>query len=98
MKTPISGRPYDQIQTYKAQIPDIFEYNEILVVSDGSEGRFGSLSANAERFMQWRTIDGVELDPLGQFNETGNPGARPAGAALPADYLRYFVLFEGDGT
>lgn len=62
-------KAYDQIQTYKEQIPDVFEYNEILVVSDGSDARFGSLSANAERFMQWRTIDGVTLDPLGQFNE-----------------------------
>lgn len=62
-------KAYDQIQTYKDQIPDVFQYNEILVISDGSQARIGSLSANAERYMQWRTIDGVALDPLGQFNE-----------------------------
>lgn len=62
-------KAYDQIQTYKEQIPDVFQYNEILVISDGSEARMGSLSANGERYMQWRTVDGVTLDPLGQFNE-----------------------------
>jgi len=79
-------KAYDQIQTYKAQIPDVFQYNEVLVISDGTEARLGSLSANAERFMQWRTIDGVSLDPLGEFNELETlvrPGASvPAG--LPA--------------
>ena len=62
-------KAFDQIQTYKEQIPEAFQYNELLVISDGSEARLGSLSSNAERFMQWRTIDGVALDPLGQFNE-----------------------------
>ncbi|QKQ49582.1 type I restriction endonuclease subunit R [Achromobacter denitrificans] len=91
-------KAYDQIQTYKAQIPDVFEYNEILVVSDGSEARYGSLSANAERFMQWRTIDGVELDPLGQFNELETLVRGLLAPAYLLDYLRYFVLFEDDGA
>lgn len=63
-------KAYDQIQTYKEQVPDVFQYNEVLVVSDGSDARMGSLSANAERFLQWRTIDGVALDPLGEFPTT----------------------------
>jgi type I restriction enzyme R subunit len=71
-------KAYDQIQTYKEQIPDVFQYNELLVISDGSEARLGSLSANAERFMQWRTIDGVTLDPLGPVQRTGNAGPRRA--------------------
>ncbi|WGJ91411.1 type I restriction endonuclease subunit R [Achromobacter mucicolens] len=91
-------KAYDQIQTYKAQIPDVFEYNEILVVSDGSEARYGSLSANAERFMQWRTIDGIELDPLGQFNELETLVHGLLAPAYLLDYLRYFVLFEDDGA
>lgn len=62
-------KAYDQIQTYKEQIPELFHYNELLIISDGSEARLGSLSANGERFMQWRTVDGVNIDPLGQFNE-----------------------------
>ena len=62
-------KAYDQLQTYKAQIPDVFQYNEVLVISDGTEALMGSLSANSERFMGWRTIDGATLDPLGPFHE-----------------------------
>ena len=91
-------KAFDQIQTYKEQIPDVFEYNELLVISDGSDARFGSLSANAERFMQWRTIDGVNLDPLGEFNELETLVRGLLAPAMLLDYLRYFVLFEDDGT
>ena len=88
---------FDQLQTYKEQIPDVFAYNELLVISDGSLARVGSLSSNRERFMQWRTIDGVELDPLGQFRELE---VTVAGLLSPPNllhYLRHFVLFEDDG-
>ena len=91
-------KAYDQIQTYKEQIPDVFQYNELLVISDGSEARLGSLSSNSERFMQWRTIDGVTLDPLGQFNELETLIHGVLAPAYLLDYLRYFVLFEDDGT
>ncbi|AVS63811.1 DEAD/DEAH box helicase [Paracidovorax avenae] len=90
-------KAYDQIQTYRAQIPDVFQYNEVLVVSDGSEALMGSLSSNAERFMAWRTIDGVTLDPLGQFNELETLVRGALAPAYLLDYLRYFVLFEDDG-
>jgi len=90
-------KAYDQIQTYKAQIPDVFQYNEVLVVSDGSEALMGSLSSNAERFMAWRTIDGVTLDPLGQFNELETLVRGALAPAYLLNYLRYFVLFEDDG-
>jgi type I restriction enzyme R subunit len=39
-------KAFDQLQTYKAQIPDVFQYNELLVISDGSEALLGSLSAD----------------------------------------------------
>lgn len=90
-------KAYDQLQTYKAQIPDVFQYNEVLVISDGSDARLGSLSANAERFQQWRTIDGVQLDPLGQFNELETLVRGALAPRYLLDYLRYFVLFEDDG-
>ena len=91
-------KAFDQIETYKEQIPDVFQYNEVLVIADGSEARLGSLSANAERFMQWRTIDGVTLDPLGQFNELETLIRGVLAPAYLLDYLRFFVLFEDDGT
>lgn len=91
------GKAFDQIQTYKEQIPDLFQYNEILVIADGSEARMGSLSADAERFMNWRTIDGKNLDPLGQFNELETLVRGALAPNMLLDYLRYFVLFEDDG-
>ncbi|WP_018609568.1 type I restriction endonuclease subunit R [Uliginosibacterium gangwonense] len=90
-------KAYEQIQTYKEQIPDVFQYNEILVISDGSEARMGSLSANAERFMQWRTVDGVALDPFGQFGELETMVYGVLAPRYLLDYLRFFVLFEDDG-
>jgi type I restriction enzyme R subunit len=91
-------KAFEQIQTYKAQIPDVFQYNEMLVISDGTEARLGSLSADAERFMQWRTIDGEALDPLGQFNELETLVRGVLDPSYLLDYVRYFVLFEDDGT
>ncbi|MDD5410340.1 MAG: type I restriction endonuclease subunit R [Methylobacter sp.] len=91
-------KAYDQIDTYKEQIPDVFQYNEVLVISDGTEALMGSLSADKERFMAWRTIDGVTLDPLGQFNELETLVRGVLAPAYLLDFLRFFVLFEDDGT
>jgi type I restriction enzyme R subunit len=49
---------FNQIQTYKNQIPSLFRTNVALVISDGISARIGSLTANRERFMPWRTIEG----------------------------------------
>jgi len=91
-------KAYDQIETYKDQIPDVFQYNEVLVIADGTEARMGSLSSNAERYMAWRTIDGVVLDPLGQFNELETLVRGVLAPVYLLDFLRFFVLFEDDGT
>lgn len=90
-------KAFDQLQTYKEQIPDLFQYNEIMIASDGSEARMGSLSADAERFMQWRTVDGVNLDPYGEFGELETMVRGILSPAMLLDYLRFFVLFEDDG-
>ena len=91
-------KAYDQIQTYKEQIPDMFQTNEVLVISDGTEALMGSLSSDAERFMAWRTIDGQTLDPLGEFNELQTLVRGVLAPQYLLDYLRYFVLFEDDGV
>lgn len=91
-------KAYDQIETYKEQIPDVFQYNEVIVITDGTEARMGSLSSNAERYMAWRTIDGVVLDPLGQFNELETLVRGVLAPTYLLDFLRFFVLFEDDGT
>ena len=91
-------KAYHPIETYKAQIPDLFQYNEVLVISDGTDALLGSLSADAERFMDWRTIDGVTLDPLGKFNELQTLVRGVLAPSKLLDYLRCFVLFEDDGA
>lgn len=91
-------KAYDQIETYKEQIPDVFQYNEVLVISDGIEAMLGSLSANAERYMAWRTIDGITLDPLGQHNALETLVRGILAPEYLLDFLRFFVLFEDDGT
>ncbi|MBR0913932.1 type I restriction endonuclease subunit R [Bradyrhizobium japonicum] len=52
---------YNQLQTYLHQIPALFSTNSILVTSDGMEARLGSITASAERFMPWRTVDGEDF-------------------------------------
>lgn len=56
---------YNQLQTYKNQIPNLFRTNALLVTSDGLMARAGSLTANEERFMPWRTTDGEEIAAKG---------------------------------
>lgn len=57
---------YNQLQTYKVQIPSLFRTNAVLVISDGLTARIGSLTANEERFMPWRTVDGTTVAPKGR--------------------------------
>ena len=52
---------YNQLQTYKTEIPALFRTNALLVTTDGLTARLGSLTADLERFMPWRTIDGEVL-------------------------------------
>jgi type I restriction enzyme R subunit len=56
---------YSQLETYKTQIKSLFRTNAVLVTSDGLSARIGSLTANFERFMPWRTIDGASIAPKG---------------------------------
>lgn len=57
---------HNQLQTYKAQIPALFRTNAMLVTSDGITARIGSLTADQERFMPWRTTDGTVIAAKGQ--------------------------------
>ncbi len=57
---------HNQLQTYKAQIPSLFRTNAVLVTSDGLTARVGSLTADQERFMPWRTTDGEVIAAKGQ--------------------------------
>lgn len=56
---------YNQLQTYKQQVGTLFRTNAALVVSDGLVARVGSLTADKERFMPWRTVAGDGVSPKG---------------------------------
>lgn len=56
---------FNQLQTYKAHIPSLFRTNAILVISDGLAARIGSLTADRERFMPWRTVEGDQVAAKG---------------------------------
>jgi len=87
---------FNQLQTYKDEISDLFNSNEALVVSDGWTARMGSLTANAERMMPWRTIANEDDRPRLQLElETVVRGF--FAPELFLDYIRHFVLFEQDG-
>lgn len=88
---------YRQLQTYKEEIPELFRTNGVLVASDGIYARMGSLSSDEERFMAWRTIDGKEKDPLGQFGELETLVRGVFEKEHLLDYLRHFIVFEDDG-
>jgi len=94
---------FNQLQTYKQDIPSLFAYNEVLVISDGMQARFGTLTSGWDRFIPWRTIDGTDL-----YREPGNdkqsdgilqPGMKTLirGMFEPRRFLDYalnFITFE----
>lgn len=88
---------FHQLQAYKEDLSDLFVPNALLVISDGIEARMGSLTADRERFMAWRTIDGVTVDPLGGLRELETLVHGLFQRDLLLDYLRHFILFEDDG-
>lgn len=53
---------YNQFQTYKTYIPQLYDYNALLVISDGIDTKYGSLTAPWTRFMTWKTKDGLKED------------------------------------
>src|SRR5688572_1565518 len=87
---------FNQLQTYKAQIPSLFHSNALLVISDGHEARLGTVTSDWERFMTWRTITGKELVPPGSLQlETLLKGVFEKARLL--DLIRNFIVFEDDG-
>ena len=87
---------WNQLQTYKAELPSLFAMNEMLIVSDGTQARLGTLTAGREWFKPWRTIAGEALaDPhMPQLQ------VALAGVCDPQRFLalvRDFIVFEDDG-
>ncbi len=86
---------YNQIQTYKQEIPSLMHYNEVTVISDGLEARIGSLTANQEWFKVWRTIEGEFDAPKTALElETLVRGVFEKRRFL--DLIRNLIVFEDD--
>jgi type I restriction enzyme R subunit len=86
---------FNQIQTYKTDIEDLFTYNLACILSDGANAKLGSLSADFERFMPWKTITGKKEECAGKHpDEVLIKGLLNKEFLL--DYLKYFVVFEND--
>ncbi len=88
---------WQQLQTYKAELPSLFAMNAVLAVSDGVLARAGTLTAGQEWFKPWRTIGGEELAPVflpdlqvlieGLFEQQRF-----------LNLIRDFIVFEDDGS
>ncbi len=91
-KTTIEGA-FNQLRMYIEQTPTLFTCNQVLVVSDGTEAKIGSLTAGFDRFSPWRTIDGVGLasEKLPRL-QVLLEGLFQKQRFL--DYLYHFVLWE----
>jgi type I restriction enzyme R subunit len=86
---------YWQLQTYKAEITSLLHYNAVLVVSDGTYARIGSVTANQEWFKVWRTIDGEGDAPKTALElDTLTRGVFDPQRFL--DLLQHFIVFEED--
>ena len=91
------GTAWQQLQTYKADLPTLFSMNGAMVVSDGIEARIGTLTAGREWFKPWRTITGEKLADR-QLTELQ---VMLEGVFQPARFLslvRDFIVFEDDGS
>jgi type I restriction enzyme, R subunit len=88
---------FNQLQTYKLEIPSLFRTNLFLVTSDGLLARVASLTADEERFMPWRTTDGTSVVAKGVPElDTLLAGIFEKRRLL--DYLKGFVVFDNDGS
>ncbi len=84
---------FKQFLTYKSTIPSLFTPNAFTILSDGLEARAGALSAGLNRFMAWKTADGVsEASPLVGQLETLINGMFNKATLL--DLVRHFIVFE----
>lgn len=86
---------FNQLQTYKQTISSLFQYNELLIVSDGWEALYGSLTSPKQFFVPWKSIDGklaadenmpqMEVMVKGMLNKE-----------VILDLIRHYILFHQD--
>ena len=90
---------FNQFETYKDEIAELFVYNQALIISDGIAARLGSLSADFQRFTPWKVVDEKNQSARLYFDDELQ--SLLTGLMQPEDlldYIRYFVLFERDSS
>ena len=86
---------FNQLQTYKREIPSLFTYNALLVISDGTSARAGSLSASFSRFSQWkRKLPNGDIDNNPNTNELEILTQGMLNKSTLLDLIRHFTVFE----
>lgn len=83
---------YKQLGTYIQEIPSIFRYNEILVISDGTYSEAGALTTKKERFLPWKTINGKKQPTTTPQIEILIKGMLKPDVLL--DLISHFVVYE----
>ena len=88
---------WQQLQTYKSELPALFSMNEALMVSDGIEARVGTLTSGTEWFKPWRTITGETLADSSMTElQVMLDGVFELRRFLAM--VRDFIVFDGDGS
>ena len=83
---------FNQIQHYTKDIPLLFEYNILTIVSDGNEAQHGMFSSTAEWYAAWKSIDGTTIVEDDFQMHTLINGLFPKDRLL--NYIKNFVFFE----
>ncbi len=87
-----ASEAYRQIQNYKHEIPSMFIYNAICVMSDLAVSKAGTITSDETRFMEWKTVDGsYENTKYAQFDTFFN-GIFEKSRLL--DILKNFICFS----
>ena len=85
---------YNQIRNYMQDIPSLFYYNAICVISDLSTNKAGTITSGLDRFMEWKTKDGsYENTAYAQF-DTFYEGLFPKERLL--DIFKNFICFSNE--
>ena len=88
---------WQQLQTYKAELPTLFSMNELLIVSDGIQARLGTLTAGREWFKPWRIhTEEDEADP--HMTELQMMLEEVCSPVRFLALLKDFIVFEDNGT
>ena len=88
---------WNQLQTYKAELPSLFSMNEVLMISDGNEARIGTLTSGKEWFKPWHTVAGETVaDKLLTELQVMLEGAFDRSRFLAL--VRDFIVFDDDGS